>query len=362
MDSRNLSSRRRQEARSKSQSQPSMRVTRSKARELFDLSQHLESQEINPQLSSPLFNGRIPAEIRTQIFQFALMKYPSPDAHRLPHDPVVRYDHDPVPLPELPRDPTQNILQETTLVGDWLRPDNTRPMIINIALLQTCRRVYLETHAFPSLQKEHVLYLYRGPDSERSPWGPARVRDYSTRKLGKPPSIPGVKQYELVRSARLFTQLFWLEDNVRFWGTVNNTAYFDPIECLRITLRRSDWWDWELNSPPIINPFRGRVSLAEMQADMLVEAGNPDFTPRAWGLAFREMPNLKTLKIDFETSEDQKANMERIVQWAVKWRFPLADGKYLSAQGRQVEKMSVSHLLEFIYIHPRAHHKAAFCK
>ncbi|KAK7753302.1 hypothetical protein SLS62_004821 [Diatrype stigma] len=356
---RNRFSLRREQARSERQPQPSMRVTRSKAKELFNLSQHLETQEINPQLSSPLFNGRIPAEIRTQIFRSALVAYPSPDAHRLPHDPVVRYDHDPVPLPEFSKDPTQNTAPDFTLSGHWLRPDNTRPMRINIALLQTCRRVYLEAHAFPLLQKEHVLYLNRGPDSEQLSWSSSRVQEYFTRKLGKPSSVPGVKQYELVRSARLFTQAFWLEDNHRFWGTVNNTPRFDPIERLTITLRRSDWWDWETNSPPIINPFKGRVSLAEMQADMLVEGGNPDFKPEAWGLAFGKMPNLKTLRIEFETSEDQKANMEQIIQWAVKWRFPLANGEFLSTQGRQVEKMSVSHLLENTFTHPPAHLKAA---
>ncbi len=310
----------------------------------FNLYQSLETKDINPQLSSPLFNGRIPSEIRIQIFQFALAEYPSPDAERLPHDTAVRYDHDPVPLPELPTDPSHTAFQRQIPVGDWLRPDNTRPMIVNIALLCTCRRVYLEAHALPLLQKEHVLYLYRGPDPDETWSHNARVRQYFTRKLGKPSSVPGMAQSDLVRSVRIFTQMYWLEDHGRFWSITNNKPWFRPVETLHITLRRSDWWDWESNHPPVVNPFRGgRADITEMQEDMLLESGNPEFRPRAWGLAFEKMPNLKTLIIDFETSEDKKSDMEKIVQWAVKWRFPLANGRFLSTEGKQVEKMSVSH-------------------
>lgn len=260
-----------------------MPAPRHDTRPAFNLYLYLETREINPQPSSPLFNGRIPSEIRTLIFQFALAEYPSPGAQRLLHDPAVRYHHGPVPLPELPIDPTHTVFRESTQVGDWLRPDNTTPMVINVALLQTCRRVYLEAHAFPLLQKEHVLYLYRGPNPEQTAWPPdAPVRQYFTRELGKPSPVPGLNQCDLVRSVRLFTQLYWLEDHARFWSSVNNNPWFRPIETLHITLRRSDWWDWESNHPPVVNPFKGKVSIAEMQADMLVEGGNPRFKPEAW--------------------------------------------------------------------------------
>lgn len=222
--------------------------------------------------------------------------------------------------------------------------------MINIALSKTCRRVYLEAHAFPLLQKEHVLHECGGPDTERQLWKPHNCRivaAYFERKLGKPSSIPGVRQNDLVRSARLFISLFALQENCPD-NVVNESPYFHPIESLRITLRRSDWLDWESNSPPIINPFKKGVSLSEMQADMSVEGGNPYFERGAWGLAFERLPNLKTLKIDFETAEEQKAKMEQLVQWAVTWRFPIVNADFLSAQGREVEKMSVSHLLEII--------------
>lgn len=316
------------------------------ARPAFNLYEFLKTQEINPQSSSPLLNGYIPPEIRTLIFQFALADYPSPDAERLSHDASVRYDHDPVPLPALPIEPSPAIFQQPTPVGDWLRPDNTRPMIIDIALLQTCRGVYLEAHALPLLQKEHVLYLNRGPyPGQQTLSHDARVHQYFGHKLNKPSPVPKMNQCDLVRSVRLFTQLFWLEDHDRFRRIVDNKTWFHHIEAIRITLRRSDWWDWESNHPPIINPFKGRTNLSEMQNDMLVEGGNPEFKLKAWGLAFRKMPNLKTLVIEFETSEDQKANMEKIVEWAVKWRFPLTNNEVLSTEGRQVGKMSVSHLL-----------------
>ncbi|RYP57281.1 hypothetical protein DL769_009578 [Monosporascus sp. CRB-8-3] len=175
-------------------------------------------------------------------------------------------------------------------------------MLINIALLQTCRRVYLEAHALPLLQKEHVLYLYRGPDAGLTWSHDARVRQYFSRKLGNPSPVPGFRQSDLVRSVRLFTQLFWLEDHEKFWTIVNDKPWFRPIETLRITLRRSDWWHWESNQPPIINPFKGTVTMAEMKADMLVEGGNPPFKPEACGSVSGREDELVWYSLQLEPS------------------------------------------------------------
>ena len=84
-----------------------------------------------------------------------------------------------------------------------------------------------------------------------------------------------------------------------------------------------------------------------MEADMAttLRGGQVPFTPGVWGLAFERMPKLKTLVMDFETSEDNKDKMSKIVQWAQHWRFPAASssGKpamCFSAAGIPVQKMS----------------------
>ena len=304
-------------------------------------------------MSSPLFNGRIPAEIRTEIFSYALTEYPSPDVPRQHQDPDIHYNHDDDYLETLVLDrnpPSQR--KDRRLIGEWLRFDNTMLMITSIALLKTCRRVYLETHSLPWLQKEHVLCFYRGQEDWESPYYHIPflqvsvvydhlVKRYFNQQLAKPSSVPGRCLRDLVRSVRIFAQMFWLEDRERF-STFVDEPWFPPIETLRITIRQGDWWDWENGEPPIINPFKGRTGLAEMQADMLVEGGNPPFTPGAWGLAFEKMPNLKTLIVDFETSEGHKPALDKIVEWATKWKFPLSDGKVLNTEHRPVKKMNVS--------------------
>ena len=69
---------------------------------------------------------------------------------------------------------------------------------------------------------------------------------------------------------------------------------------------------------------------ASIEADRQVEPNRRCFTPSTipcwtcWGLLFLRMVNLKTLTIEFETSEDKKSEMETIVDWAHKrWRFPV---------------------------------------
>ena len=84
-----------------------------------------------------------------------------------------------------------------------------------------------------------------------------------------------------------------------------------------------------------------------MEADMAttLAGGQVPFTPRVWGLAFERMPKLKTLVMDFETTECNQDRLSKIVQWAQHWRFPAASGSgepamCFSAAGVPVQKMS----------------------
>ncbi|KAI3323435.1 hypothetical protein HD806DRAFT_496618 [Xylariaceae sp. AK1471] len=314
----------------------------------FNVRQRLETQEVNPQTSSPFYNGRIPPEIRNLIFKFAVAEFPSPEAPTLKPDVWVQQSHDLAPT-----DHIQEAVPQGRGIGmssrtqkpyfDWLRFDNTEPMRVDAALLLTCRRVYLETYSLPLLQAEQRFYCHRGPRRDDSVASRTDIHQFIASWLSKPAPVPvpDLKQKDLVRSVRLFLQQNWLEDTLPQFVITN--AWFTNLEHLRITLRRSDWWDWEQNATLRINPFKGNCchvhTIDLMRRDMSTETGNVDFAPGAWGSAFSHMSKLKTLTIDFETSEDKHDEMEIIVDWALKWRFPLPDSRHLCAH-QPASKMS----------------------
>ena len=98
---------------------------------------HEKPLTVNPQLSSPFYNGRIPAEIRDQIFLYALSEYTK-------DDPGSQY----------------------SVSTNYTRPGYTGMRKVCIALLLTCRKVYLETYFLPPKMKEHVFWHGRSPRSE----------------------------------------------------------------------------------------------------------------------------------------------------------------------------------------------------
>lgn len=339
------------------------------------------------------------AEVKAKLPDFAVRH-----DHEPVEDEVVVEES---PVNELPRHPA--FIDPTHEYGyDWLRPDNVEPMTISTALLRTCRRVYIETCQLPSAQKEHRFYMMRGGYGDKAVWSIEKLHSYFEQRLATGVSLrssplaaddnreqPGmdeekdeeeedeeedeeeedeeeeeeeatqhpmiIRQRDLITRVRLFTQLFWLEDsnsNLHFWRLVTGTPWLRNVEHLRITIRRGDWWYWESGQPLRIHPFRGTVSAEIMDIDINRAAAratdndsgdtdsiNPDFSPRAWGAAFQHLPNLQTLTMDFETSKDQRQELDRIVGWAVGWKLPLAPGpggrpRFLSAKGRPVEKMS----------------------
>ena len=72
----------------------------------------------------------------------------------------------------------------------------------------------------------------------------------------------------------------------------------------------------------------------------------PVYFGLGWGLAFRYLPNLKSLVMDFDATDNIRADMETLVEWAVRtWRFPLGPNRpdgmhYLSTEGNPVQKTS----------------------
>ena len=100
------------------------------------LSEWINDQPINPQTSSPLFSGLLPAEIRGLIFKFALSTYADTTK---PYKP-----------------------------NNWYyRPGYHAHPKISTSLLETCRRIYLETHLLPFSVNEHVFW---GSDDRGPPY------------------------------------------------------------------------------------------------------------------------------------------------------------------------------------------------
>ncbi|KAK8010634.1 hypothetical protein PG990_009599 [Apiospora arundinis] len=316
----------------------------SQLQQLPTLVECFQTQDINQQDASPLFN-KFPSEVRTLIYEYALTEEPA-DTEEC-HQFAVRYDHKDhqlTPRPAFGTPPTSR-----NIAGfDWVRPENPSRMVISVALLQTCKRVYLESVSIPWTQTEHKLYFYRGLSRLSDGQAQARFERFFSKTSREWSPVPNRSHWDLIRAIRIFPQLYWLEDNrhKNLTWVASNTDWFSNVETLRITFRRGDWWYWERNEPLRINPFRNGGTHHQMREDMQTthQGGQVPFVEDTWGLAFEKLPKLRTLIIDFETSKDKKEEMERIVEWAQKWKFPAASApgepaRQFSAEGNAVEKM-----------------------
>ena len=246
---------------------------------------------INPQLASPLF-VLLPAEIRQQIFQLALLSYPDPSRPYSQH-------------------------------SFWYRPGYTHARAITVSLLLTCRRVYLETDLVPVTQNEHVIW---GVERSRIP--PSTSSYLLDNRMKK--SLRNAIQY-----IHLFTQQFWLEDWSGKWLAY---ALSWPDGCpprLKISIRHTDWWYNLLgeNSPLALDPKRkGRA-----KPGAWIEEEEP-FEPGSWGQRFIYMNGLKTFELELETIEKKRGELDVIVEKARTWRFPLGDGRILVLDEEATER------------------------
>jgi hypothetical protein len=277
--------------------------------DLFDdESYHGEIQHLEPlaprlkavfsQPFSPLYNGRIPPEIRAKIFEFVL---------------------------------TENESREYSKDNHYSRPGYRSQKGISTSLLLTCRRVYLEAHHLPLANKEHVFWHYREPyaiDYEDEGYYFSRFRP---------------DQLAFVREVHLFTQQFWLEGSLQ---SVCKLTALQGIEKMKITLRRGDWWFWEDSAELGINPQRGRSAVKTMKEDWRAEEEGETipWNDNSWGCSFKHIRALKELEMEFETSVYEEAGLLRIVEHAKKWRFPMGDDpksrvkRVLSAEGQSIDK------------------------
>jgi hypothetical protein len=246
----------------------------------------------NPQLSSPLYNGRIPPEIRDMILNYAL---------------------------------TETLLYSYPPNTDYTRPSHLGKYKIHTALLRTCKRAYLDCAHLPARNKRHVFWHFAGPtDIAR---GNGDQESYFRRFT--PAQLAQVKEVQL------FTQQFWLDGRL---GQVCRLGCMQAVERLRITLRRGDWWSVENNAPMAITPHRAWADEGRMRADWRAqeEGCSVRWEEGCWGLAFREMRGLRVLEMELETFEYKKDELDEIVRHAVLWKFPMGEGRCLSAGGEEV--------------------------
>lgn len=159
------------------------------------LVERLQTQDINQQKASPIFDKFVPLEVRTLIYEYALTEEPA-DAEQC-HQFAVRYDHNDERLTPLPT--SGNPPATRNIAGfDWVRPENPSRMVISVALLQTCKRVYLESVSIPWTQKEHKLYFYRGLPRREDRVAQARFEHFFSQTLLEWSPVPNRRHWDLV--------------------------------------------------------------------------------------------------------------------------------------------------------------------
>lgn len=261
----------------------------------FSVSQpaEIDFTGMHHQAGSPLFS--LPLEIRTLIFADALTPY---------DDPSKPYAKD----------------------REYCRPGQRSHPRTDIALLQTCKRIFQEARLMPVAQTTHTFWLFRGP------WRSMRTGKYGMYHFPKWQQSLSEQQRAAVRHVHIYAQQFALEG---LGGGRNDLFPLDfAATHLRITLTNADWWSWE--SPPAssdrlgICPWRpGRTSHWAMLAaplDVPLEEMRERMIPGTWGWQVRHVRGLQTLQMEFEIDARKQDQLDAVLARAKHWVFPLEDG------------------------------------
>ncbi|KAJ6542612.1 hypothetical protein B0H19DRAFT_1171083 [Mycena capillaripes] len=114
-----------------------------------------------------------------------------------------------------------------------------------------------------------------------------------------------------VSRVRYFAHALWLERrHVRGW-ILEGLA----VSKLTITIRHFDWWTWENGEP------------RRLQAPQ----------PQGWGGWVEGFPHLQELELEFENLARKRKELEKWIQIALKWKFPLKDGTLIHDGQKPVE-------------------------
>ncbi|KAL9620976.1 MAG: hypothetical protein Q9160_004494 [Pyrenula sp. 1 TL-2023] len=118
----------------------------------------------------------------------------------------------------------------------------------------------------------------------------------------------------------IFVQQFRLEGPLKRIFLDSN---FRPAR-LKLTLRHTDWWNWEQSRPLCLDPKQpGQPSRANYVAP------HQPFNSWSWGVCLASINGLQTFVLELETVNTKKNELDDIVHRAQDWVFPMHDGAFL---------------------------------
>lgn len=248
---------------------------------------------VNAQSSSPLFR-HIPPELRQIIFDFALTEeYAATETW-----------------------PQWDCKNDVGKLAWWVRPDYLGRKIVFTSVLRTCKRVYIESRGFVGKNKTHIFWhgQHRGPRNLPFHDEHSYFERFTTAQLST------------IKAIRLHIPSVYLAAHLHMVCRLN---LLQNIEILHLTLRRSDWLHWESNAKMALNPTGPDRGQHPSQFQMSVQVGNvpvDTWSDMAWGSAFKNMPMLKEILLELESTIDRGSELMALVQDAQEWKFPRNDG------------------------------------
>ncbi|KAF2258086.1 hypothetical protein CC78DRAFT_587569 [Lojkania enalia] len=234
----------------------------------------ISNDNIDPQLQSPLF-GKIPAEIRNQIFELALQEY---------------------------EDSKQPYKKDTY----YYRPGFRCTKRVDVDLLRICKRTYVETRFVPVLRNLELSY-YAGSDSRAPP--EYRKHGFEMGQLDRNLKFK-TTQWSAISRIRIFPQMYALEalDIKRLF---RRHDHLRPTQ-VTITLRYADWWFWEDN----------------VRLELNINTRHLEFPA-----------SVKKVVMELETREGKLQELEGIVQGMLarpeQWTYSREDGAKLQIDTRR---------------------------
>src|SRR5258706_11202337 len=217
----------------------------------------------HPQDISPLFSI-LPPEIRNRIFHLTLLEYDD--------------ETSPVPFDSY-----------------GYRPGYEYRKKHSLDLLATCKRAYLEAYLIPIAATTHTTW---GTWSTRAPLNRSLLAYHRFQKMN-------VEQRAAVETVQLYAQQFALE--ALGWEseiiTKDQRTHGVLPKRLIISVRHSDWWEWELDTPLCMDELRYGIS---------------------WRESFKSIPSLEEFVMELGTLERRKAGMGIIAERSGEWWLGLA--------------------------------------
>ncbi|TID20148.1 putative oxidoreductase [Venturia nashicola] len=240
----------------------------------------IKNSGCSPQSQSPLF--KIPGEIREQIFFYVLSESDGTEA-------ISQHDY-------------------------CYRPDYPSHRYIDTALLRTCRQIWVETYTLPRRNVSPRIWL--GSTDRQSPRRFAYAEGVNEDVL-----FPVVESDTIRRtiypneSLQVFAQMYSLE-----WGELNEAVQNASVKIsprrITITLRYTDWWNWEVNSPLRIDD--------------------------QWAEKFRAPNSVQEIVLELETRNGKRPELDALISRQIsKWTFHTKNEEDLVLHGQRREKFHV---------------------